>query len=131
MPACVHTCCRDAFGDRSASPFSTNVLRVQLASPSLPQPKRWEHGGGCPGSPGDQALLLIIFSSSHLPSPPPLQPKRWDAEEEAALVRLVKKHGRGNWALILREGQQAGEFHEGRKQVRAALCIHALVCCCY
>ncbi|KAL4441879.1 hypothetical protein ABPG77_003795 [Micractinium sp. CCAP 211/92] len=43
------------------------------------------------------------------------RPKRWSDEEEAELVRLVKLHGRGSWALIEKEG--ADMFQGRRKQV--------------
>ncbi len=33
-------------------------------------------------------------------------------------MRLVKKHGRGNWALILKDGIDSGEIDKDRKQVR-------------
>ena len=33
-------------------------------------------------------------------------------------MRLVKKHGRGNWALILKDGVESGEIDKDRKQVR-------------
>ena len=32
-------------------------------------------------------------------------------------MRLVKKHGRGNWALILKDGVESGEIDKDRKQV--------------
>lgn len=34
-----------------------------------------------------------------------LQRTRWQPEEEAELIRLVKQHGRGNWAAIVAQGQ--------------------------
>jgi hypothetical protein len=34
-----------------------------------------------------------------------LQRTRWQPEEEAELIRLVKQHGRGNWAAIVAGGQ--------------------------
>lgn len=48
----------------------------------------------------------------HLP-----QRKNFSKDEEAALVRLIKEYGRGCWATILKEGQDAGDIEEGRNAV--------------
>jgi hypothetical protein len=37
---------------------------------------------------------------------------RWSAAEEAALERLVTKHGEGKWAEALREGKREGSLRE-------------------
>lgn len=57
-------------------------------------------------------MLLRATTRPSLAAP---QPKRWSDEEEAELVRLVKLHGRGSWALIEKEG--ADMFQGRRKQV--------------
>lgn len=57
----------------------------------------------------------MLLHATMRPSLAALQPKRWSDEEEAELVRLVKLHGRGSWALIEKEG--ADMFQGRRKQV--------------
>lgn len=60
------------------------------------------------------------------PAPPPAPharpPQRtlWTKEEEAALVRQIKRWGRGSWQAILDEMTQAGELRTERNPVRWA-----------
>lgn len=87
--------------------------------------KGWESIDVCRSPPALQRqccpcaspLRALLAATGPLPYPLP-QPKRWESAEEAALVRLVKKHGRGNWALILKDGVESGEIDKDRKQVR-------------
>lgn len=64
---------------------------------------------------GVQQALNLTFGLPLLPQP---QRVNWGADEEAALINLVREFGRGNWKAICKAGVERGELEGTRNHVR-------------